>query len=165
MWMGHDASWWALVLAIIALVLMVPANLAANFLTPVLKNWWAARSQAAIKKRIETLEKELSRLEHEHPLISEVADIGLQGIAMFGYLVSIALIFILYIVGTLPLRFHEPPSVSAALLSLTALILMVYTVLVILFIFVRIEAFHRDRSPGRRNVLRASIEKLKTKLH
>jgi hypothetical protein len=59
MWMHHDASWWALVLAIVALVLMIPVNLFANFMTPILKNWWATRSEGSLRKPISRLDAEL----------------------------------------------------------------------------------------------------------
>ena len=60
MWIHHDAAWWALVLAIVALVLMLPVNLLANFMTPILKNWWAGRSLKTLDQRIGKLEKWLA---------------------------------------------------------------------------------------------------------
>jgi O-antigen/teichoic acid export membrane protein len=78
MW-GHDASWWALVLAIAALILMIPASMVSNVLTPLLLNWIASWSSAALEKRIAKLENELAELE-KNPAIDEVQEQILWGI-------------------------------------------------------------------------------------
>lgn len=46
-------------LGLIALLLAVPLGIAANLLTPTIKNWWAKGSEKRLLKRIEDLEKEL----------------------------------------------------------------------------------------------------------
>jgi hypothetical protein len=68
MWLGHSASWWGLVLAILALFLMLPANLLANFMTPILKNWWAERSRKSLELRIERLKATLTEAEKFQPM-------------------------------------------------------------------------------------------------
>ena len=80
MWLGHDASWWGLVLAIAALVLMIPANIASSVLTPILLNWLASWSSASLEKRIKKLENRLAELEKE-PAIDEVQENILWSIA------------------------------------------------------------------------------------
>jgi len=99
MWLRHDASWWALVLAIAALVLMVPANVVSNVLTPLLLNWFATWSNAALERRIAKLENQLAELE-KNPAIDEAQEQILWGITtlrMMALSLSSALLLIFYV--------------------------------------------------------------------
>jgi hypothetical protein len=72
--MPHKAlDWWALVLAVVSLVLLLPASIFANLITPKVKDWWTEGSQALLLKRIAALEEELGR-GAAIPPISEVED-------------------------------------------------------------------------------------------
>lgn len=77
--LGHDLAWWGFALAVLGLVLMIPASMLANMLTPKLMNWWAQRSEASLRKRIKMLEDKLAEFE-KHELISETDDFILRGI-------------------------------------------------------------------------------------
>ena len=76
----HDSGWWALFLAVIGLLLMFPCSMAANIVTPKLQNWWAERSAASTRKRIQKLQDELATREEEYPEISEAEHYVLVGI-------------------------------------------------------------------------------------
>jgi hypothetical protein len=70
MFLGHNASWWGVVLSIAGLVLMVPAGFIVNIFTPVLLNKLAELTDASLNKRIEKLEANLADLEMNHPLMT-----------------------------------------------------------------------------------------------
>ncbi len=57
MWPHRDLGWWGFVISIIALLGAYPLSLLVNLTSPALKNWWAERSIASIRKRIDKLEK------------------------------------------------------------------------------------------------------------
>lgn len=77
--MHHDLGWWGVVLSIVALVLMIPASMVANLLTPLFVNWLVSWSRSSLESRIAKLEKQLTELE-QHPAIDEVQDQILWGI-------------------------------------------------------------------------------------
>lgn len=77
--MHHDLGWWGVVLSIAALVLMIPASMVANLLTPLLANWIATSSKRSLDNRIAKLEKQLAELE-QNPATDEVQDQILWGI-------------------------------------------------------------------------------------
>jgi hypothetical protein len=77
--MHHDLGWWGVVLSIVALVLMIPASMVANLLTPLFVNWLVSWSRSSLESRIAKLEKQLAELE-QHPAIDEVQDQILWGI-------------------------------------------------------------------------------------
>jgi O-antigen/teichoic acid export membrane protein len=66
MFLGHDLAWWSFVLTIVGLILMFPAAIVANILTPKLQNWWAQRSLSSLKKRIDTIDKQLNDCEGKY---------------------------------------------------------------------------------------------------
>jgi len=84
MFLGHDASWWGVALALVALVLMLPASLLANFLTPLLLplllNWAATWNRTSLEKRIAKLENQWAKFEKYTP-IDEVQERLLWGIS------------------------------------------------------------------------------------
>jgi hypothetical protein len=61
-WLPHDLATWAFVLSVLALALMLPMNLAANLTSPMLRDWWAARSHKALAKRRDKLLDERNEL-------------------------------------------------------------------------------------------------------
>src|ERR1035441_9883765 len=65
-----DKATWGIVLAIAAIVLAFPLSLLANLLTPDIRNWWAGRSIAAMRRRLSDLESERAKME-TYTLISE----------------------------------------------------------------------------------------------
>jgi hypothetical protein len=54
-WLGHDIGWWGFVLAVVTLVLAYPLDMLAHLTSPIVKDWWAARSREALKRRIAKL--------------------------------------------------------------------------------------------------------------
>jgi hypothetical protein len=79
---GHNASWWGVALAIAALLLMIPANVFANALTPKVLNWWASRSKASLKERITALIKKLEEYKAlpELTLTEDIILFGINGL-------------------------------------------------------------------------------------
>ncbi len=70
-WLPKDKATWGIVLAIVAIVLAFPLSLLANLLTPKIRNWWAERSVAGLKKRIANLESELIEMDGLSPFSRE----------------------------------------------------------------------------------------------
>jgi len=70
-WRPHDL---ATFLAIVALVLMYPVSLVANLSKPMLRDWWATRSQASLIKRHSALLKQRDEL-RDVPVVDEGADL------------------------------------------------------------------------------------------
>jgi hypothetical protein len=163
MWLHHDSSWWALVLAILALVLMLPLNLFANLVTPILKSWWAERSAAATRKRIAALEKQLS--DYELKELSEAEDYILRSTEvlsmLFSFCISMIAVVLLILVGYLmpTVSPHDKaPIVALAVIStFSSFVIGILT-------FGRISRFRLRRSPSYRKTLRNNVEQLKGRL-
>jgi hypothetical protein len=73
-WRPHDL---ATFLAILALILMYSVSLVANLSTPMLRDWWAARSQASLIKRRSALLTQTDEL-RDVPMVDEGADLILK---------------------------------------------------------------------------------------
>jgi hypothetical protein len=169
--MHHDLAWWGFVLGVLALLLMLPASIFANILTPKLKNWWAERSVAATRKRIEKLEKELALCE-PYPLLNELEDSVVKAVEGIGMLLALCLYFLAVILLTTTpmIRMIGP----AVVVGPPALIFRAVTVLLSLIgagasvasslVFRKLGTAREKQSPSSREALRESIEKLKAKL-
>lgn len=81
----RSATWWALVLAIAFFFLSFPVSLAANILTPHIRNWWAERSARSLRVRIEALRARLSRLQRTHQMTSDAEHFLLVFAAVASY--------------------------------------------------------------------------------
>ena len=99
MWLGHDLTWWGAMLGLVALLLMLPANLVANFLTPVLKDWWATRSIASLKRRINKMENTLVQVEaippfspYEHCIVYGISQLGRLVMSVGSLIVGLVII-------------------------------------------------------------------------
>src|SRR6266550_4235035 len=119
MWMHHDLAWWGVFLAVVALIAMLPVSILANILTPKLKNWWAERSEASTRKRIETLEKILADYEQNYKELSASEDYILKGIEALGMVgtvcIEILAVVLLVVVWTLPLIINTPGNIRFVL--------------------------------------------------
>ena len=158
-------------LGALALVLMFPANIVANLVTPKLKNWWAKRSVASTRERIETLKKQLADYE-QHPELSELKDCALkalEGVGILGFLcVQLLAITLLMDAALLSpvVRYNPlivPPGITAGL-SILALVSVVFGFLVHFLVFNKLAEFRKKQSPFDRASLRAWIKKLEEKL-
>jgi hypothetical protein len=78
MWPHKDLGWWGVVVGIACLVLTVPLNILANFLTPKLRVWWTIRSLGSGTKKLNQLINLAKRLEGE-PELSHSATSTLEG--------------------------------------------------------------------------------------
>lgn len=162
---GHNLGWWGSVLGIAAFILMIPANLLANFLTPFLKNWWSERSMASLRKRIAKLEGELSYNEQNYEALSEFEEYALEGIEMAGILAGI--IMLALVVVFLLTVVQASPFMRRMLLGpmfLLSALMIVMTIASQRFVFNKITEFRKPRSERERSVTRQSLSQLRRKL-
>ena len=175
MFLGHSATWWGIFLSAAAIILTIPLSVVGNLVTPALKNWWAARSEASLKKRIANLEAMLARCE-QIPPISDAAHIGLvsmqfilAGLGMLTLLGQLLLQFTIEIAQASSPPASAPKSLPSAIAQLPlqahfvfALSLMITFIL--MFAAGRIGGFLQVRSPYARRTMASSLEKLRAKL-
>jgi hypothetical protein len=64
----HDLGWWGFVISIVALVAAYPLDLLAHMTSPRIKNWWAERSVRSLQMRIDKIEKQLAKYDHDKEL-------------------------------------------------------------------------------------------------
>jgi hypothetical protein len=164
--MDHDAGWWSLLVAIVALLLTIPASVGANLLTPVLKNWWAARSIVSLRKRIKSLESELGYREMFYGNISEAEHYILLGIEVIGRCLS----FILeaaataFIAAFLGFHRSHPAPVKLLLCALFLGAMGGGGGFAMSWQITKIASFRRNASPVNRAKYKRTIAKLKAEL-
>jgi hypothetical protein len=83
MFLHHDLGWWGFW---ITLGLAYPLSVLANLTTPILKDWWAARSRAGLQNRVRTLTTKLACME-QHPPLTNAEYLTLMGIRGIGKLI------------------------------------------------------------------------------
>ena len=171
MLLHHDLSWWSFVLAALALVLMFPASIVANLVTPRLKNWWAERSESSIRRRIEKLESELAKQEKAYPALTEAEDLLLMGIEACGLIgaVGVQMLAVLIMVsGVVIVQLPKPLTIGirelGMPLTVLAVVSLLMSTLLVFLIFSKLTRFRTDRSPRQRTAMRKSIAELKQKL-
>jgi hypothetical protein len=171
MFLHHDLTWWAFVLSVVALVGTYPLSLLANLTSPAIKNWWAERSAASTRKRIEKLEKELRECE-TYPLLGELEDAALKAIEAIGLLAAICLYFLAAILVANPpmirttgsaLIIGPPTTISRTMINSLATF-GIATSFGFAILFRKFGRMREKRSPASRNALHESIDKLKAKL-
>lgn len=96
MFLGHDASWWGVALAITGLVLMVPTSIFATMITPAIQYRLSQWMGTSLTQRIAKAEAELAELEQLPPL-TLTEDYILKGIDGIFNLI----IFTMYMSGPL----------------------------------------------------------------
>jgi hypothetical protein len=160
MWLGHTTSWWGLALAIAALVIMIPANVVSNVLTPLLLNWFATWSSAALEKRIAKLEKQLAELEKD-PAIDEVQEQILLGITnLRGMALSLSSAFLLTFYVGLGMIVNQA---TPAFRHLTFTVYAIIAVTTLGMLRLRYaHDFRYKHSPTLRKQLHKAIDDLKT---
>jgi uncharacterized membrane protein SirB2 len=163
--MPKDLTEWSFVISITALVLIIPLNVASNILTPMLKNWWASRSNKELSKRIARLEKELF-LAEMLPVLSETEDeilIGIQRLFMHvGASVHLLLGGVVVILNRVVQQTSSPVSQNFSTGFLFAAIFL--NVGFTVFQRRQTREYRQPRSPVYRQRLRANIEQLKKKV-
>lgn len=165
MWLHRDLAWWGVFLGALALLLMFPANIVANLVTPKLKNWWSERSAASTRKRIEKLEKELASSE-QYKELSELEDYAVKAIEGIGILavVCLGILAITLLTDTTSVRLVTAfPGIRLGMVIL-ALFSVVFGFLINFLVFNKLGELRKKQSPFDRKVLRKSIENLKAKL-
>jgi MFS family permease len=72
MWLGIKFETWGFIFGLVgvaAFVLAIPLAVAANLLTPRLRNWWADRSTRSARARAAALKSELENYEQNYQLV------------------------------------------------------------------------------------------------
>jgi hypothetical protein len=165
MWLHKDLGWWAFVISVVALVLVYPLEVLAHITAPWWKNWWAERSIASTRKRIDKLEKLLADNEQRYKVLSEGEDYILNGLAGLGLLATFCVE--LLVVVLLAITSFATPTVSShdkAPVVAAALFAAAFAYLVGYATFLKLSVFRRNRSPRIRNAMRKNIEELKQRL-
>ena len=158
----HDAGWWGVALGIAALILAYPIGLLATLTGPGIKNWWAERSVAAIKARIQQLEKQLEDYE-QYKELTEGEDYILRATEALGMLFLVCILMLavvlLSIISIAPATFYDRNAVMG--LALGALI---FGFIVSFMLFTHYSLFRTRRSPADRQLLRKALNSLKDTL-
>lgn len=165
MWPHKDLGWWAFVISIVSLVLVYPLEVLAHITAPRWKNWWAERSTASTRKRIDKLERQLADNERTYEVLSVAEDRILKGIEGVGLLVTFCVELLAIVLVTI--TSFASPTVSShdkAPVVGVALFAVAFGYLIGYGTFVKISVFRRKRSPRVRSALRKNIEELKRRL-
>lgn len=144
-----DFGTWGFILAIIAILLMYPVGILINITTPVVANWIARRSKAALAKRINDLENQLLELD-ALPAISEVDDEILWDLKRTKMLI---------ITGTWFIAVWIVSAVGALSSGVLAAVLITYSLSI--FRMRGAHDFRYKRSPRVRANIRANLEELR----
>jgi Tfp pilus assembly protein PilN len=158
-WYTYDRATWAIIIGIAAIVLGFPLSLLANLLTPKIRNWWAERSVAALKKRIVKLDKALAKMQRL-PLLSE----DQTDLFAVVEIVTLAIVGMIWCcLGILHVLSESLANPSPYLVSLYIIggSILLAVALVLLMILGR-EV--RKRSPTHRMMVEENINKLSAKL-
>jgi hypothetical protein len=137
----------------------------AHITAPKWKNWWAERSAAATRKRIEKLEKQLADY-GKNAISSATEDIILKGIEATGQL-AVLCVQLLVIILLLVVLYSGPKNTSVRELSpiLALAILAAGAGYFVGFVILKkVGTFRMERSASKRDALRKSIEELKLRL-
>jgi hypothetical protein len=168
MWLGHDLSWWSLIIALAALALTIPLTILGNIITPALLNWWSGRSVASLALRIAKLGDQLKGYEALPPLDEPMALLlkaasNLIDLALF-ILILVTLVY--WQVGTFALhQSHDFGRFTELVWSLGIFGPGAFAFLLLTKRYKeRLDKYRIPRSPHVRDNLRKSIDKLKAKL-
>jgi hypothetical protein len=159
MWPHKDMSWWALLISIVALILMVPLGIATNVLTPKLQNWWASRSRTALSRRIDKLEAQVAASEELEKLSSteDMILLGIEGILACFPGVMIVLLSIPYLVVVTR---GERLGLFGSIGVIAAIFISTMAVMIELII----DSYRKQRSPIERTNKKRQLRTLNAKL-
>lgn len=172
MHLPKDAGTWALIISILGLLLIFPIGLLVNIATPIVQDWWAARSIHALKIRIEMLTRELSELEST-PTFGEFEDQMVTEFVLLKVFLRTLSMGTFYGIATILMFLATPetPSIRPHQLAVKAFDLVSFILFVILvlsgFLVSRpqeLDKLYRRRSPAHRRQLRTQIVRLANKL-
>lgn len=156
MFLHHDLAWWGFALGVLALILMIPAAIFANAITPKIQNWWASRSRASLLKRIDSLAGRLRKWER-NAAVTETEDILLSAVQTILLCLSAGLLAV-GLAGTQFLhRFQSTEYFPFVLLLVLVAFLGAIGAQ-------RVHHFREPRSPQARAFLKREIESLRAKL-
>jgi amino acid transporter len=161
MFLHHDRDWWALVISIVALAGAYPLSLLANLTSPSLKNWWAERSVAAIRERIQQLEKQLEDYE-QYEQLTEGDDYILRATEALGMLFLVCTAMLALVLLSL-LAIMSPTvraNYQAAIVAL-AITGPLFSFVVSAIAFGNYSTFRTKRSKRDREILRQYLNKLR----
>lgn len=170
MFLGHDIGWWGFWVGIAAIVLTVPLSMIGNILTPKVQNWWATRSENAMKKRIHTLRSRLADYESRFPEMTEFEDVVsecLVSIVLMAMYISPG-VFMILVFGShvgMPVGTSGHMSlVQFRTIRISAIGSVVLCATAALLALTRIAYLRKTQSPHSRRWMRESIDKLTQRL-
>jgi len=157
--MPHDLGTWGFIIALAALILAYPLDVLAHVTSPILRDWWAARSIAALQKRFDVLSARLDQL-RDVQVIDEVAEqlfvAQERTMLMIGFGVHNLLTGLVLITSTMAPDF---------LFEIGGLAFLIITNLFLMFGFRRNTTTYLARvSPNRRDGLKADVAKIEKAL-
>lgn len=159
-WPSWDKAMWGIILAVLAIGLNIPLNLVANLWTPKIRNWWAERSIAGLRRRINKLEKDFA-IAKNYAFISEGEEFILDMIRLIvllsGGIVTGFWGMAIFAVDTLPGKTHTTIRMFAVVA-----IVFIYALGIIPQYY--INRFLKRRSPCERKSLEENIKKLTAKV-
>lgn len=160
MWLHHDLGWWGVVLAIVALLLMIPASILANMITPILLNWFSMRSRRSLRNRIMRLETRLADLEKIAPIDEVQNEILWQMARIRRYLVAVQVNIIGVVYIGVAILSPDTKSRTFTLFAVATMLILTLEVVLSLVITFR-PSWRYQRSPSVRRRIRQEIEQLK----
>jgi hypothetical protein len=125
-------------------------------MTPSIKNWWAARSIASLRERIDRLENQLA----EYKQCTELSEEGDLIMIAIELVIILLLICLLMVDGVLLIVTYPIPVRHSTLFWLVAVV--AYVGFADLVVFLKPERVRR--SPSTRRRIRRSVTELKEKL-
>lgn len=163
MFWGHDATWWGIALAIVAIVLIIPGGLFTNFLTALIQNRAARWLHTAPLTMIAKLEKHQLEFEKAGEPLGEAEDWILRGVQCACKLVSftVSMIGVIAMIGaSIIYRTGLPPDriPQTALLALIGIVTYLLTLIWNRTYIKKLDQLLRVRSPIYRKALHDEIE-------
>ena len=150
---------WGIILAVLAIVLMYPVGLLINLTTPMVADWIATRSKAALIRRIAKLEARLAELEKD-PALTDFENYLLWGQQRIQIVVIGAVSGLTIVVYAGVRALSDVTSGQFQVFSkIVFFILILDAALQLRFRYER--GFRSARSPDNRRILRTAIEDLK----
>jgi hypothetical protein len=114
---------WGFILSLLALLLMYPVGVLVNWTTPLIKDRWAKRSQAALKNRIFKLEAEIKAYSGTE-VFSPFQNIVMTAFKTVFLLILTATHSIIWAVAQRPIHLWSGPYVGMLLMTALCLYYM-----------------------------------------
>ena len=163
MFLGHDATWWGVVLTIAAIVLTIPLTIIGNFMTPTVALLGLRWTDRSLAKRIARFETQFARLEADCPVVTTTEEQLLKGVLCIAQLLSFCMQ--MAALGAWMLAYHgltqSPPSGIAGAVGLIGCGLYFMSWIWRRNTIIELKKYYSDHSPRYRAALKKALENLK----